>query len=263
MALPRFRLVHLVTILLSISILIYLLGGDSASSPSSSASTATLLSFCPYSTSQRHTPTIILQGDALSDRNANRTHFVGGFKGASFLPYAYPPRDLRFAQHISDAGAAPARPGRGHLEDPDEEGKQLCKIHRVPSSPAPETPKGWSNSKIMFGMSTTPDRVLYNLPVWSHWLPSAPGLLDLSAGAAATKDLPLVLVLTPPPNPTEKARMREAIEEAQGLGMYLQMREKVSDRFETRYFGLAEEMWADALKREVETGIVTEWFVFS
>lgn len=260
MALPRFRLVHLVTILLSVSILIYLLGGDSSSSISSPAAKATLFSFCPYSTSQRHTPTIILQGDAESDRYANRTHFVGGFKGATFLPYAYPPRDLRFAQHISDAGAAAARPGRGHLDEPDEEGKQLCKIHRVPSSPQIQPPKGWSNSKIMFGMSTTPDRVLYNLPVWAHWLPSAPGSLDSSTSKA---NLPLVLVLTPPPNPTERARMREAVEEAQGLGMNLEMRDKVSDRFETRYFALAEEMWADALRREAEEGIVTEWFVFS
>ena len=259
MSVPRFRLVHLVSILVSISILIYLLGGDSTPSLSSPAALAAVLSFCPYSTSQRHIPTIILQGDALNDRNDNRTHFVGEIKSAPFLPYAYPPRDLRIAQHISDSSAARAKPGRGHLEDQDEEGKQLCKIHRVPSSPRPALPKSWKNSNIMFGMSTSPDRVLYNLPVWSHWLPSAPKGLD---STSSTAELPLVLLLSPPPNPTEKSRMREALEEAQGLGMNLEMREKESDRFETRYFSLVEEMWKEALKREAALGTHTEWFVF-
>jgi hypothetical protein len=260
MAVPRFRFAHLVTVVTLISLSLYLFTGSTSSSTTSSSA---LLSFCPYSTSRRHIPTIILQGDALNHRTINRTYFVGGSNPASFLPYAYPPRDLRFAQHISDAAADAIKPGRGRLGQPETEeaGKQLCKIHPVPSSPLPAVPRTWSNNKIMFGMSTTPDRVLYNLPVWAHWLPSVKGSLDSSSSASA--NLPLVLILTPPLNPTEAARMTEAVEEAQALGMNVKMRKKEADRFETRYFGLAQEMWIEAQKREAEQGIKTEWFLFT
>ena len=76
------------------------------------------------------------------------------------------------------------------------------------------------------------------------------------------RSLPLVLILTPPPNPTEEARTREAMDEAQAMGMYVEMRMREADRFETRYFALVEEMWHQALDREAEHGIKTEWFVF-
>lgn len=265
MAFPRFRLSHLVTILLSISILIYLFTDESTPAPHTPAGRAGVFSYCPYSTTHRHTPTVILQGDAQNDRFTNRTYWVGGPSAPeAFLPYAYPPRDLRLAQHISDKPVAPRKPGRGHLDDgdADETGQQLCKIHSVPSSPPPEVPAGWNNNKIMFGMSTTPDRVLYNIPVWQHWMPSAGSALDPSS-ASSTHDLPRVYILTPPLNPTEAARLREARDEAQGLGMNVELKERESDRFETRYFSLTEEMWAEALRREAAEGVKTEWFVFS
>ncbi|KAK4696583.1 hypothetical protein P7C70_g8353, partial [Phenoliferia sp. Uapishka_3] len=113
----------------------------------------------------------------------------------------------------------------------------------------------------MFGMSTTPDRVLYNIPVWKHWLPTSSRPLDPLT--PLVKDLPLVLILTPPPNPTEEARTREAMDEAQELGMFVEMRMRESDRFETRYFALVEEMWNRAVAREAEHGIKTEWFIFA
>jgi hypothetical protein len=116
----------------------------------------------------------------------------------------------------------------------------------------------------MFGMSTTPDRVLWNLPVWSHWLPAVPGNAPLDpTNKQQVSELPLLLVLTPPPNPTEEARTREAVDEAQTLGMYVEMRAREADRFETRYFALVEEMWKEALRRESEGGDKTEWFVFA
>lgn len=264
----RFRLHHLLTLLGLYSL--YLL----VSTPSAaSRAPAPSLSFCPFSTSNRHTPTIILQADGLSARTVNRTYWVGGSRPANFLPYTYPPRDLRIAQSTSTnengippPGTGPGaghRRGKGNLHSGNEmeEGKQLCSVHRVPSSPPPAVPKGWNGNRVMFGMSTTPDRVLYNLPVWSHWVPASP--LPLDPESPQVKDLPLILVLTPPPNPTEEARTREAMDEAQGMGMYVEMRMREADRFETRYFALVEELWFESQRREVEHGIRTEWFVFS
>lgn len=261
---PRFRLSHLVTILGSISILIYLLTDDAPPTHDSPAGRAAVYAYCPYSTSHKHRPTVILQGDASSDRFTNRTFWVGDKGGDStFLPMAYPPRDLRLAQHISDKPAIPHKPGRGHLHDSDQDetGQQLCKVHSVPSSPRPVVPANWNHNKVMFGMSTTPDRVLYNIPVWQHWLPSAKSALD-PASPASARNLPRVVILTPPPNPTEAARMREARDEAQGLGMNVDLKQRDSDRFETRYFSLTEEMWEEALRREAEEGVRVEWFVY-
>lgn len=115
----------------------------------------------------------------------------------------------------------------------------------------------------MFGMSTTPDRVLNNLDVWTHWLPLAPDPLDPVAQPDVVKTLPLVLILTPPPNPTEGMRIREAVDEGQALGMHIQIKEIPSDRFETRYFSLVQEMWTEAERRKKEEGVTTDWFVFS
>lgn len=239
---------------------------------------STTMSFCPFSTPRKHIPTVILQGDGHNDRNELRTYWVGGRHPAKFLPYSYPPRDLRISQtimggsasrpvahHRAAAGGLGAGGKLGHLTTTDremDEGVQLCSIHRVPSSPPPVVPSTWSNHKVMFGMATTPDRVLYNLPVWTHWLPSSPRPLDPTF-FSATKDLPLLLILTPPTNPTEQARVTEALEEGQVHGMFLKMRSREADRFETRYFGLAEEMWKEAQLREQKSGIKTEWFVFS
>ncbi|GAA5861264.1 hypothetical protein JCM1840_003134 [Sporobolomyces johnsonii] len=275
----RFQLRHLVLFLclLSLSLFFFTGRGSSSLSLSSSSSAAQkakerakLLEFCPYSTSFKHVPTVILQGDQASDRTANRTwELTSGSpsspKPVPFLPYAYPPRDLRLAQQMPDVQRAPTKPGQGRLHEGvpgDEKGKQLCKVHEVPSSPRPPVPEGWRPSSVIFGMSTTPDRVLWNLPVWSHWLPAHSSPLD-PADPAQASALPIVLVLTPPPNPTEAARTREAVEEAQGMGMYVEMRPREAERFETRYFALAEEMWKEAQRRERDGGIKTDWFIFA
>ncbi|BGO99555.1 Multifunctional methyltransferase subunit TRM112 [Rhodotorula toruloides] len=273
----RFRLHmrHLIAFLCLISFTIYYFSSPPSTTTSarfspSQAQTAKLLSYCPHSTSRKHIPTVVLQGTQTVAPDANRTVLVleqPGDQPAPFLPYAYPPRELRFAQTVSVQDEAKRRPGAGRLNDgvnsDDERGQQLCKVHRVASSPRPPVPEGWKNSSVMFGMSTTPDRVLANLPVWSHWIPSAkPPPLDPSVKAMTAK-LPLVLVLTPPQNPTETARAREAMEEANGMGMFVEMRPREAERFETRYFALAEEMWEEAKRREEEDGIRTDWFIFS
>ncbi|GAA5823926.1 hypothetical protein JCM5353_007339 [Sporobolomyces roseus] len=249
---------------------------SSSSSSSSSSPTkvlqqrAKLVELCPYSTSFKHIPTIILEGSQLDERTENRTFTLGDSNNPTpFLPYSYPPRELRFAQQMPSKNVQQKggriKPGQGRLHEGlpgDEKGEQLCKIHSVPSSPRPRTPQDWKNSNIMFGMSTTPDRVLWNLPVWKHWLPSLNAPLD-PTNENQVKDLPLLLVLTPPPNPTEEARTREAVEEAQSLGMYVEMRAREADRFETRYFALVEELWKEAVRRESQGGDRVEWFVFA
>lgn len=248
---------------------------SSSSSSSSSSPTkvlqqrAKLVELCPYSTSFKHIPTIILEGTQLDERTENRTFTLGDSTNPTpFLPYSYPPRELRFAQQMPSKDVQQKgriKPGQGRLHEGlpgDEKGEQLCKIHSVPSSPRPRTPQDWKNSKIMFGMSTTPDRVLWNLPVWKHWLPSSNAPLD-PTNENQVKELPLLLVLTPPPNPTEEARTREAVEEAQSLGMYVEMRAREADRFETRYFALVEELWKEAVRRESQGGDRVEWFVFA
>ena len=245
---------------------------SSSSSPSKALQErAKLLELCPYSTSFKHVPTIILEGTQTSERTINRTYTLGDSSNPTpFLPYSYPPRELRFAQQMpsKDIGGGQkgrTKPGQGRLHEGlpgDEKGEQLCKIHSVPSSPRPEIPQDWKNSKIMFGMSTTPDRVLWNLPVWKHWLPSLNAPLD-PTNEKQTHGLPMLLVLTPPPNPTEEARTREAVEEAQSLGMYVEMRAREADRFETRYFALVEELYKEAVRRESQGGDKVEWFVFA
>ncbi|GAA6058934.1 hypothetical protein JCM10212_002886 [Sporobolomyces blumeae] len=278
MAIPspriRFQPRQLVVIACGTLFILFLVSGRSpfaGSSPNPkqlAKARAKLLEVCPYSTSHKHVPTIILEGDQRSDRTSNRTYVLPDPSSSTFLPYAYPPRDLRIAQHLPDSAQAKRpklRPGQGRLHEGvpgDEKGEQVCKIVGVPSSPRPQVPATWKHNKIMFGMSTTPDRVLWNLPVWSHWLPAHASALDPTRKEHVA-NLPLLLVLTPPPNPTEELRTREAVEEAQSLGMYVEMRAREADRFETRYFALVEELYKEALRREAEGGDKTEWFVFA
>ncbi|GAA5829150.1 hypothetical protein JCM3766R1_000995 [Sporobolomyces carnicolor] len=283
--LPRFQPRQLVLVACGTFLVIFLLSGGSSSTSSSALKSsssrgasdsaqrqAKLLEFCPFSTSFKHVPTVVLAGTQESDKSENRTYSLGDSSSPTlFVPYAYPPRELRFAQQKPDtnknAQQAKTKAGQGRLHEGlpgDEKGEQLCKAHDVPSSPRPVVPSTWKHSKIMFGMSTTPDRVLWNLPVWSHWLPATPGNAPLDpTDQRQVSELPLLLVLTPPPNPTEEARTREAVEEAQTLGMYVEMRAREADRFETRYFALVEEMYKEALRRESEGGDRTEWFVFA
>jgi len=289
--LPSFRpleMRHFLLFLCFISFSIYWFTSGSGAGGSSSLSasqkhTAQLASLCPYSTSRRHIPTILLQGSQGSAPNDNRTvpvldtQAAGADEPASFLPYAYPPNDLRFAQTLA-TGQQP-RPGAGRLAEgvhpDDERGEQLCPLYRVPSSPRPPVPASWRDSSVMFGMSTLADRVLWNLPVWAHWLPGAPQAPFDPTDAAVVRELPLVLVLTPPTTAdqgdkhrdavteTERRRAREAEEEANVLGMHIALRPREADRFETRYFALAEEMWTEAKRREADEGVKTEWFVFA
>ena len=224
------------------------------------------LSYCPITTSRSHVPTVILVADGKSSRNDNRTFWFkneAGGKIISFLPFSYPPREMRFAQRISTDST---NHKLEHHNSEFDEGKRLCSIFSIPTSPTIKIPISWNNNKIMFGMSTLPDRVLNNLLVWQHWLPtlvntSPPSPIDSTT--TLKNDLPLVLVLSPPPNPTEAARLREALEEAQSLGMHVKIRPFEASRFETRYFALVKEMWSEAQIREKATGIVTEWFVFA
>ncbi|BGP41044.1 hypothetical protein JCM10449v2_005013 [Rhodotorula kratochvilovae] len=284
--LPSFRLQlrHLLVFLCLVSGSIFYFNTKGASRSvaltPSQKHTAKLTSLCPYSTSRRHIPTVLLQGTQASDRTANRTVLVldqPGDKPAAFLPYAYPPRDLRFAQTVAPASKAPNSGGRlaEGVHPDDERGAQLCALHRVPSSPRPAVPASWRNSAVMFGMSTLADRVLWNLPVWAHWLPGAPIPPLDPDNAAVVRELPLVLVLTPPSSAddrskhrdavteTERMRAREAEEEANVLGLHIALRPREADRFETRYFALAEEMWKEAKRREEKEGVKTEWFVFA
>lgn len=279
----RFRLRHLVFILCSFSAILFFFGGSSTSTRGvikaiSPKEQKKLLAFCPWSTRTKHTPTIILSGSQAEPPSQNRTYFVtepsssssspsspSSSKSASFLPLAYPPRDLRIAQTLSGSLSANAA-GQGRLGaiSDDEAAEQVCKVHLVPSSPRPPVPSNWRQNSIMFGMSTTPDRVLWNLPVWAHWIPANDGgntPLDPTS-TVQTAALPLVLVLTPPPNPTEQLRTREAVDEAHALGMNVKMRAREAERFETRYFALAEEMWKESQARSLE-GSQTDWFIFS
>ncbi|GAA5976139.1 hypothetical protein JCM11641_003291 [Rhodosporidiobolus odoratus] len=280
----RFKLRHLVLVLCLISAGLFLFGPSSGPKGSKTGAGTTpakalsvkeqqrLLNFCPLSTRTKHVPTVVLSGSQAELPNDNRTYFVtdspSSSSPATFLPYAYPPRDLRLAQTLSasDTAGSKHKPGQGRLHEgliPDDEpGRQLCKVHCVPSSPRPPVPESFQQYSIMFGMSTTPDRVLWNLPVWSHWVPAHPTPPLDPANHIHSSALPLVLVLTPPTNPTELARSREAMEEANGLGMLIQMRPREAERFETRYFALVEEMWKEAGRRALE-GVQTDWFVFS
>ncbi|GAA5988113.1 hypothetical protein JCM10908_002067 [Rhodotorula pacifica] len=278
----RLRMHHLVGTLVAISLGLFYFTSQSGevspttkstpvpASPAASVDLNKVLEYCPWSTERKHIPTVALVGDQLREPTENRTFFVADAVDealpASFLPYTYPPRELRFAQTLSGKEEKrPAGQGRLHEGVSEDKGEQLCRAHRVPSSPRPQIPgtAEWKNSKVMFGMSTVPDRVLWNLPVWSHWLPKSPQPPLDTRDKAVMDELPLVFILMPEPNPTEEARSREAVDEANSLGMHVKMRAREADRFETRYFALVEEMWIEAKVREAKEGVKTEWFILA
>lgn len=223
--------------------------------------------FCPpYNPRQPHIPTVILQATGDEYRADNRTYWVTGEAGDVFLPKSWPLHELRFAQRPMEMSSNWDDPEDRYVaatstSSSQEEATVACPVHVVPSSLRPIVPKHWKTNQIMFGMSTLPDRVLFNLPVWSHWLPSHGSAFEPSV--SITSKLPLVLILIPPPNPTEEARAREALDEAQTLGLNIEIRSLEAGRFEMRYLALVEEMWAEAQKREEKEGVVTEWFVFA
>lgn len=220
-------------------------------------------SFCPVAKAHSQLiPTVILQGTGSEFRHDNRTYWVTDDSGAEFFPIQEPRHELRFVQKPATVRSTWSE----ELDDKQgailsEGSKSSCSVHRVPSSVRPIYPSTWRDSSIMFGMSTLPDRILFNIPVWSHWIPThAPGI---EPTLSITRQLPLLLILVPPPNPTESARATEALDEAQTLGINLEIRSLVAGRFEERYMGLVEEMWAQSLRREDKEGVQTEWFVFA
>lgn len=91
----------------------------------------TALSFCPLTSSRLHVPTAILHATLSVNATSERTHWVEGPAGGSrnLLPFAYPPRELRFAQKNVD-GSKTA--GRGRLDtgldEVEEVGERLCPI---------------------------------------------------------------------------------------------------------------------------------------
>ena len=222
-------------------------------------------SFCPVTKAHSQPiPTVILQGTGTEFRHDNRTYWVTDPSGAEFLPIQDPRHELRFLQKppaVRSTWSAELDASEAQKAVLSEGAKSACSRHRVPSSPRPVVPSSWRENSIMFGMSTLPDRILFNIPVWSHWFPSHERGVEPTL--SVTRQLPLILILVPPPNPTESARASEALDEAQTLGINLEIRSLVANRFEERYMGLVEEMWAQSLKREDKEGVKTEWFVFA
>lgn len=224
----------------------YLLTRDAIAIPSFAPSS---LSFCPTSSPNSFVvPTLILQAsEKTSERWGNRTYWV---KDDSFLPYREP---LRLSQQnvgsptwLSKVSAAKRQqsPSLPISSSGDSSRVKLCPIYQVPSSPAPEVPSRFDTNGIMFGMSTLPERVLYNLPVWLHWLPTTAGsivmkresnlstALELSPRRLVKKALasPVILVLTPPLNATGNATRNVALDQAASRGMNVQIRPRFADR---------------------------------
>lgn len=216
---------------------------------------ASFIEFCPSSS---YIPTIILQGtgDELPDNN--RTFEVDVTSNATFLPGSRMRSNLRFSQKRSgptlDESLAWGVPlPTGPADD--------CSVHTVPSSSPPILPTTWRNNSVLFGFSTKPERILYNIPVWAHWIPSHPR--EYNTPPLPTDDLPLMLALIPPPTGREATNLSEGLDELQELGLHIKVRATEAPRFERRYLQLTTEMWAESERREAEEGIRTEWFVFA
>lgn len=111
----------------------------------------------------------------------------------------------------------------------------------------------------MFGTAANADAVLRALPVWDHWLPGSRAALDPRSETA--KRLPLLHVLNGPTTPTERARMIEAVEDAQARGMNVDIKIRKTDRVATRFFALVQDLWKAAQTRQSRDGVRTNWFV--
>lgn len=217
-------------------------------------------SFCPLTTRvDAHIPTVILQGSQNEDRTRNRTFWAES--SDDFLPYDWPPahralhedgteHPIKFSHDFEEVW--------GGIESSEtKDGRQLCNSHRIPSSPPPQNPASWSDSMVMFGMATPPSRAVRHLPLWSHWLPAS----QISP-PSADNDSPLLLVLTPPIVGAEERHAKETKADAITRRLNVHIHELKAERFETRYLALAQEMWLTAMKREEESGVVVEWFIF-
>jgi hypothetical protein len=95
--------------------------------------------------------------------------------------------------------------------------------------------------------------------VWASWIPR----IDETQSLTTAADLPLLLVLTVPGDEAIRVENREKAEgRARGLGINMALKQVEANRHELRYFDLVQEMYKKAMEREVEEGIVTDWFVF-
>lgn len=220
------------------------------------------LDFCPLTTAlDAHIPTVILRGSQNEERTRNRTFWTD--KSDDFLPYDWPPahraldengteHPIRFSDDFEEVwGGVEAE------ESIEGGGRRLCNSHRIPSSPPPKNPEGWSDSKVMFGMATPPSRAVRHLALWEHWMPTS-----TISPPSADNESPLLLVLTPPYVGAEERHAKEVVAEAITRKLNVHIRELKAERFETRYLALAQEMWLTAMQREEETGVVVDWFIF-
>lgn len=214
-------------------------------------------SFCPTTLpNEVSVPTVILQGTGNEPRQRNRTFWLNHQE--TFLPFDWP---LPHRERDSDGIEIPIKFQLGFEETwggkmVEESNKKICNVHQIPTSPYSSIKSSWKNSKVMIGMSTPPSRASHHLLLWEHWLPSS--LLPTKQD-----DLPILLVLTPPLSAEETTLAEQVTEQAKEKGMIVKTRPIISDRFETRYLSLVKEMWIEAVKRESQTGVKTEWFIFA
>lgn len=103
----------------------------------------------------------------------------------------------------------------------------------------------------MFGVATNVERMLDHLPLWQHWYPDGPD------------PTPLVLILSGHLSDAEKRTATDLAIASEDAGLHMLLKVREAERVEKRYFMLAEEMWDAAITRELDEGIITEWFVFS
>jgi hypothetical protein len=217
-------------------------------------------SLCPSPSVTNYVPTIILRATGDVDRNANRTYWVDPSGNSTILPGAHPRQELRFSRKRPNTlDETPASSSSFYSSTPEPPAD--CSFQVVPSSPPTPSPKGWKDNSIMFGMSTRAERILYNIPVWDHWLPTH--RREFNSAPVPTTDLPLVFALIPPPTAKDATRLSEGLDDLQEMGLNVKVTATVAPRFERRYLQLVEEMWAESVRREEKEGVVTEWFVFA
>lgn len=105
--------------------------------------------------------------------------------------------------------------------------------------------------RFMFGMATTPQRILRVLPVWEDWHSSSP-IATLPSYTVAPSP-PRFLVLSPPRTasgePTDAIEWDRARDKLYNSTIPLTLRSLAAPRNEQRYFSLVREMWKDEQER--------------
>lgn len=130
--------------------------------------------------------------------------------------------------------------------------------------------------QFMFGLATTPQRILRALPAWEDWHASAPNATLPSWTKAPSP--PRFLVLTPPRTasgePTDAIEWDRATELIANSSIPLTLRSLAAPRNEQRYFSLVREMWKDETERVAAAAMDrqspdeedldrVDWFVFA